>query len=123
MLSITAVFGPHQSRLCISLEAQGRSKISTRWEDCAGSSPVLPMLSEGLEIELSDFKTENATLKRDYLRQGVEIVIGGVSTILAVRFMSLFMSLGRLLLQGSVPTSLFNPMRYQVDFWTVEVSI
>jgi hypothetical protein len=56
------------------------------------------MLSEGLEIELSVFTAENATLKGDYLRQVVEIVIGGVPTILEIRFMCLFMSLARILL-------------------------
>jgi hypothetical protein len=50
-----------------------------------------------LEIELSDFEAEYATLKGDYLRQVVEIVIGGVPTVLEVRFMCLFMSLGRIL--------------------------
>ena len=52
-----------------------------------------------MEIELSDFEAENATLKGDYLRQVVEIVIGGVPTVLEVCFMCLFMSLGRILLQ------------------------
>ena len=47
---------------------------------------MLLTLSQGLEIELSDFKAENATLKGDYLRQVVEIVIGGVPTVLEVRF-------------------------------------
>jgi hypothetical protein len=73
-----------------------------------------------LEIELSDFEAENATLKGDYLRQIVEIVIGGVPTILEVRFMCLFMSLGRILLQGSVTTIQFDPMRLQMDLWKVE---
>jgi len=54
-------------------------------------------------------------LKDDYLWQIVEIVIVGVPTILEVRFMCLFMSLGRILLQGSVSTNLFDPMRHQVD--------
>jgi hypothetical protein len=36
-------------------------------EGFAGGSAVLPMLSEGLEIELSDFEAENATLKGDYM--------------------------------------------------------
>jgi hypothetical protein len=47
-----------------------------------------------LEIELSDFEAENATLKGDDVWQVVEIVIGGVPTILEVGFMCLFMSLG-----------------------------
>jgi hypothetical protein len=51
------------------------------------------MLSEGLEIELSDFEAEDATLKGDYLWQVVEIVIGGGPTVLEVGFICLFMSL------------------------------
>jgi hypothetical protein len=81
------------------------------------------MLSEGLEIELSDFEAEDATLKGDYLWQVVEIVIGGVPTVLEVRFICLFMSLGRILLEGSVSTNLFDPMRHQVDLRQVEVGI
>jgi len=81
------------------------------------------MMSESLEIELSEFEAENATLKGDYLRQVVEIVFGGVSTVLEVRFMCLFMSIGRILLQGSVSTNLFDPMRHQVDLWKVVVGI
>ena len=59
-------------------------------------------LSEGLEIEPSDFEAENVMLQGDYLWQVVEIAIGGVPTFLEVRFMCLFMSLGRILLHGSV---------------------
>ena len=81
------------------------------------------MLSEGLEIELSDFEAEDATLKGDYLWQVVEIVIGGVPTVLEVSFMYFFMFLGRILLQGSVLTNLFDPMRHQVDLRKVEVGI
>jgi hypothetical protein len=58
-----------------------------------------------LEIELSDFEAENVTLKGDFLWQVVEIVIGGVPTVLEVRLMCFFMSLGRILLQGSVSRS------------------
>jgi len=68
------------------------------------------MLGEGLGIELSAFKAENATLNGEFLRRVVEIVIGGVSTVLEVRFMCVFMSFGRILLQGSVSTNLFDPM-------------
>jgi len=49
--------------------------------------------------------------------------IGGVPTVLEVRFMCLFMSLGRILLQGSVSTNVFGPVRHQVDLWKVEVGI
>jgi len=81
------------------------------------------MLSEGWEIELSHFEAQNATLKGDYLRQVVEIAIGGVPTILEVRFMCLILSLHRILLQGSISTNLFCPIRDQVDLWKVEVGI
>jgi len=123
MLSITAVLGSDEFGLRILLGALGGSQISTGREDLAGGSAVLPTLSEGLEIELSDFEAENATLKGDYLWQVVEIVIGGVPTVLEVRFMCLFMSLGRILLQGSVSTNLFGPVRHYVDLPKVEVSI
>jgi len=76
-----------------------------------------------LEIELSDFEEENATLKGDDLWPVVEIVIGGVPTVLEVSLMCLFMFVGRILLQGSVSTNLFGPMRHQVDLRKVEVGI
>jgi hypothetical protein len=81
------------------------------------------MLSEGLEIELSDFEAEDVTLNGDYLWQVVEIVIGGVPTVLEVRFMCLFMSLSRIMLQGSVSMNLFGPVRRPVDLRKVEVGI
>jgi len=65
-----------------------------------------------LEIEVSDFEAENVTLKGYYISQVVEIVIGGVPTVVEVRIMCLCMFLGRMLLQGSVSTNLFDPMRY-----------
>jgi hypothetical protein len=101
----------------------GGSQISTGRENFAASSTVLPTLSEDLENELSDFKPENAMLKGDYLQQVVEIVIGGVPTVIEVCFMCLFMSLCRILLQGSVSTNLFDPMRPEADLLTVEVGI
>ena len=76
-----------------------------------------------MAIELTDFQAEDVTLNGDYLWQVVEIVIGGVPTVLEVRFMCLFMSLGRILLQGSVSTNLFDLMRYQVGHRKVEVGI
>ena len=42
-------------------------------------------------------------------------------TIVEVRYMRMFWALGRILLQGSVSTNLFNPMRHQVDLRNVEV--
>jgi len=101
----------------------GGSQISTGREDFAGGGTVLPTLSKGLEIELSDFEAEDATLKGDYLWQVVDIVIGGDPTVLEVRFRCLIMALSRILLQGSVSTNLFGPMRHQVDLWKVEVGI
>ena len=76
-----------------------------------------------MEIELSDFDAENATVRSDYLRQVFEIVIGGIPTVLEIRCMCLFMSLDRILLQGSVSTHLFEPVRHQVDLRKVEVRV
>ena len=81
------------------------------------------MLREGFEIELSDFKAKDATLKGDYLGQVVEIVIEGIPTVLEVRFMCLIMSLSRIQLQGSVSTNLFDPIRHYVDLRKVQVGI
>jgi len=119
MLSITVVWGSHNFGLRTWLGAQGGS---TKREDFAGGSAVLPTLSEGLEIELSDFEAEDVTLKGDYLWQVVEIVIGVIPTILEVRFMCLFMSLNRILLKHSVLTNLFDSIRHPVDFQKVDVS-
>jgi len=123
MLSITAVLRSHEFGLRRWLGAQGGSHISTRREDFAGGSAVLPTLSEGLEIELSDFEAEDAMQKGDYFWQVVEIVIAGVPTVLEVRFMCLFISLRRILMQGSLLTNLFGPMKHQVDLRKVEVGI
>jgi len=76
-----------------------------------------------MEIELSGFEAENVMLKGDSLRQVVEILIGGIPTVLEVRFMCLFMSLSRILLQGSVSTNLVHPMRHQLELREVEVGI
>jgi hypothetical protein len=115
--------GPHEFRLRIWLGTQGGSLISTGREDFASGSAFLLTLREGLEIELSDFEAENVTLKGDYLRQVVETVIGGVTTVLEVCVMCLLMSLGRILLQGFISTNLFNRMRHPVDLRKVEVGI
>jgi len=76
-----------------------------------------------LETEISVFEAENATLKLQYLSQVVKIVIGGVPTVLKVRFMCLFMSLGRNQLQGSISMNLFDPMRHHLDLQKVQVGI
>jgi hypothetical protein len=123
MLSIAAVLGPHQFGLRIWQGAQGCSQSSTDREDFAGGNAVPPMLCECLEIALSDFEAKNATVEGDCLRQIVEIAIGGVPTLLQIRLMRLFMSLSRILLQGSILTKHFNPVRHQVNLRKVDVSI
>jgi hypothetical protein len=92
-------------------------------EDFAGGSTVLPPLCEAFEFKLSDFEADNAKLNGDYLQEVVKIVIGGVPIVLEVRFMCLFMSLSRILLQGSISKNLFNPLRHQVDSRKVEAGI
>jgi len=74
-------------------------------EDFTGGSTVPPMLSKGLQIDLSDFDAENATLNGDYMWQVVDIVIGGVPIGFEVYFMCSFMSLRSLLLPGSSSTN------------------
>jgi hypothetical protein len=123
MLSITAALGSHEFGLRISLGAQGGSQISAGMEDFASCSAVFLTLSEGLESELSNFESGNAMLNGHCLRQVVEIVIGGDPTVLEIRFMYSFMSLDRILLQGSVSTNLSKPVRHQVDIRKVVVGI
>jgi hypothetical protein len=50
-------------------------------------------------------------------------VIGGIPTVLEVRFMCMFMSIGRILLEASVSMNLFDSMRHQVDLQKVDVGI
>ena len=76
-----------------------------------------------MDIELSDLEAENTMLKGDYMSKVVEIVIGGVPTVPEVGFMCLFMSLGRILLPGSISRSLFSPLRHPMDLGKVEVGI
>ena len=116
-------WGHMNSGFAYDWEHRRGSQITSGRGDFPGGSAVLPTLSVGLEIELSDFEAENATLKSDYLRQVVEIMIGGVPTVLEVCFMCLFMSLGRILLQGSISTNLFDPTRHQANIREVEVGI
>jgi hypothetical protein len=52
-----------------------------------GGSTLLTKLREGSEIGLSDFEAASVMLKDDYVWQVVEIVIGGIPTILEVRSM------------------------------------
>jgi hypothetical protein len=76
-----------------------------------------------LEIQLSDVEAENAMLNGDYFWPVVDIVIGGVPTALEVRYMYLFMTLGRIQLKVSVSTNLFDLTRRQADLWQVDVAI
>ena len=80
-------------------------------------------LSRGLEIQLSDFEAENATLKGDYVWQVGEIVIGGVPTIPEVYFVCLIKFLSRILLQGTISTNLLDLKRHQAHLRTVNVGI
>jgi hypothetical protein len=123
MLSITVVLESPYFGLRIWLGNQGGSKISTAREGFGTSSAVLLTLSEGWNIELTDFEPENVTLKGDYFWQVVVIVIGGDPTVLEVRFMCLFKTLGRILLKGSVLRNLFSPMRHQLGLWKVALGI
>jgi hypothetical protein len=116
MICITAVLGSHEFGLRKRLGAQGRSQISNGRENFASGSAVLPMLDQGLQIELSDFNAGDATLKADYLWKVVEVVIGGIPTVLEVHCMCLYMTLGRILLQGSISMNLFDPITQHVDF-------
>lgn len=92
--------------------SSGGSKISTGRKHITDWSAGLLMLSEGLEIELSNLNANNAMLKGNHLRQEVEIVIRGLPNILEVHVMSLVMSLGKIPFQGSILTNLFDPMRH-----------
>jgi hypothetical protein len=91
--------------------------------DYVGGSAVLSTLSECMEIELSNFKPQDAMLKGDHLRQVVEIVIGGDPAVLEFRLIYCFMSLGRILLQGSVSINLVDQMKYQLNLRKAEVGI
>jgi hypothetical protein len=87
----------------------------------AGYYAVLSALNEGVQSQLSDFEAVNATLKRYYLQQEGEIVIGGIPIILEFRFMCLFISLGRIRLEGSILINLFNPMGHHTDLQNLQV--
>jgi hypothetical protein len=81
------------------------------------------MPCKGLEIEHSDFEKENLTLKCNYLCQDVVIVIGSMPTVFEIGFMSIIMSFGGVLLQGSVLMNLIPLMRHQVDLQKINVGI
>ena len=74
-------------------------------------------------MELSDFEAENVTLKGEYLWQVAEIVIGRVPIVVEVCFMPMFMTPGRILLQGCISPNLLDPTRHHVDPGNVEVRI
>jgi hypothetical protein len=94
--------------------AQGCSLLSTGMVEFAGGAALLPTLSEGLEIELSDFEEENMMLNHDYSSQVVHSVIGDVPTVVSVHIMCLVMSLYRKLMQGSISRNLFNSVQHLV---------
>jgi hypothetical protein len=62
-------------------------------------------------IVLSDFQAQDPMLIGDHWWQVVEIVIGSKPTVIEIHCMCMCMSLGRILLQGSVLTNLFDGMR------------
>jgi hypothetical protein len=66
MVAITAVVGWHEFLIRICLRALEGNQISTGRENIACSSAVLPMLSETLEFDLSDFNADDGTLKAHY---------------------------------------------------------
>jgi hypothetical protein len=117
------VLGSHEFGLRVSLGAPGGCLICTGREDYAGGSAALLTLSEYLENQLADFEVEDATLNSNYVLRVVEIVIGGVPPVLEVRFMCLCISLGRILIQHSVSTNLFNRLKHQVDLSKVDGSL
>jgi hypothetical protein len=99
------------------------SQINTGSEDIACGSAVLPMVTAGFEIEISDYEAEHAALPSRYFWQVVEIVIRGVLTVVEVGFICVFISLSRILLQFSLSTNLFGPIQHHVDIWIVQVGI
>jgi hypothetical protein len=99
------------------------SQMSTEMEDITSSIDILPPVREGVKSEFADIKEENATLKDDYLRQTVDIVIAAIPTVPEHCFMCFFISLGKMYLQGSVSTNVFELMRPQLDFRNLGVGI
>ena len=69
-------------------------------------------MTQGLLFEHCDFEAGKVMLTGDDLQEVVEIVIGGVPTVLEIHFMCMFRFLGRILLQPSVSTNLFNRVRH-----------
>jgi hypothetical protein len=123
MRSITVVSRTYEFRLGIGLGAQGGSQISSGQEDFAGSSAALLMLSKDMEIELADFKEENAMLKGECLQQAVEIGFEGIPIVLEVRLLRLFIFLGGIQLKGFISTNLYDPLRHQLGLRKVDVGI
>jgi hypothetical protein len=63
---------PINSAFAYSYGLRGATQSSPGREYSAGGSAVVPTMIEGLEIELSDFKVEDSTVKGDYLLQVFE---------------------------------------------------
>jgi hypothetical protein len=89
----------------------------------AGCSAVHSTLSEDLDIALSGFEADYVTLNSDFFRQVVEIVIESIQTVLEICVIWFFLTLGRILIQGSISTKLFAPLKHQVDLRKVEIHI
>ena len=97
------------------MRGQGYSLMGSRRENVGGHSGDLLTRSEGRRIDLSHLECEIGTLKGDFLRRVVEIVIGGILTVLEVRFMCVFIALSRVLWKGPISTNPVDPVKYQVD--------
>jgi hypothetical protein len=121
MLSIIAVLGSYEFGIYIWLEALVGRQINIDREDFPGNSAVLLTLSKRLAIDLSDFEAANTMLNGDFLRQVVEIGIGGAPSVLDVRVMNILIYHGWIRLQGSILMNLLDPGRYQLDLQKVEV--
>jgi hypothetical protein len=61
------------------------------------------------------------TRKCYYFWWVVKNVIGGVPTVLGIRLMYILMTLGKILLQGSVSTNLLDSGRHEVDIRPIAV--
>jgi hypothetical protein len=64
-------------------------QINISREDFPGNSAVLLTLSKRLAIDLSDFEAANTMLNGDFLRQVVDIRMGGAPSVLDVHVMNI----------------------------------
>ena len=68
-------WGPMNWGFTYVWEPRGAARSAPQEKTLQAAALFSRPLSEGLEIELTDFGAANAMLKGDYLRQVVEIVI------------------------------------------------